>query len=94
VLKKQHAERILAYAQQFIPELKTVELDHVTIGWIPTTQSGSPVVGHLKNIPGAYLATMPSGITFAPIIGELVAMELLDGKETDLLADYRPDRFI
>ena len=93
-LEKQHVERILAIAQQFIPQLKTVELEEVVIGWIPSTHNGGPVVGHLKNIPGAYLATTNSGVTLAPIIGELVAMELLDGTETNLLADFRPDRFI
>jgi len=93
-LEKQHADRILAIAQQFIPQLKTVELEEVVIGWIPSTHNGGPVVGHLKNIPGAYLATTNSGVTLAPIIGELVAMELLDGVETNLLADFRPNRFI
>jgi len=93
-LEKQHADRILAIAQQFIPQLKTVKLEEVVIGWIPSTHNGGPVVGHLKNIPGAYLATTNSGVTLAPIIGELVAMELLDGVETNLLADFRPDRFI
>ena len=92
--EKQHSERILAIAQQFIPQLKTVELEEVVIGWIPSTHNGGPVVGHFKNIPGAYLATTNSGVTLAPIIGELVAMELLDGVETNLLADFRPDRFI
>jgi glycine/D-amino acid oxidase-like deaminating enzyme len=93
-LEKQHSERILAIAQQFVPELKTVELEEVVIGWIPSTHNGGPVVGHFKNIPGAYLATTNSGVTLAPIIGELVAMELLDETETNLLADFRPDRFI
>jgi glycine/D-amino acid oxidase-like deaminating enzyme len=93
-LEKQHVERILAIVQQFIPQLKTVELEEVVIGWIPSTHNGGPVVGHFKNIPGAYLATTNSGVTLAPIIGELVAMELLDGVETNLLADFRPDRFI
>ena len=93
-LEKQHVERILAIVQQFIPQLKTVELEKVVIGWIPSTHNGGPVVGHFKNIPGAYLATTNSGVTLAPIIGELVAMELLDGVETNLLADFRPDRFI
>jgi glycine/D-amino acid oxidase-like deaminating enzyme len=90
----QHGERILAIAQQFVPQLKTVKMEEVVIGWIPSTHNGGPVVGHLKNIPGAYLATTNSGVTLAPIIGELVAMELLDGTETNLLADFHPDRFI
>ena len=87
----QHGQRILTIAQQFIPQLKTVKLEEVVIGWIPSTHNGGPVVGHLKNIPGTYLATTNSGVTLAPIIGELVAMELLDGIETNLLADFRPE---
>ena len=94
ILEKQHADRILSIAQQFIPQLKAVKLEEVVIGWIPSTHNGGPVVGHLKNIPGAYLATTNSGVTLAPIIGKLVAMELLDGTESNLLADFRPDRFI
>ena len=92
--KEQHSERILTIAQQFVPQLKTVELNQVVIGWRPLPHDERPVVGHVKNIPGVYLATMHSGVTLAPIIGELVAMELLDGVETNLLADFRPDRFI
>ena len=90
----QHGERLLDIAKQYVPQLKTVKLEEVVIGWIPSTHNGGPVVGHFKNIPGAYLATTNSGVTLAPIIGELVAMELLDGVETNLLADFRPDRFI
>ena len=93
-LAKEHAERILAIAQQFIPQLKAVDLNEVVIGWIPSPRGGDPVVGHLKNIPGAYLATTPSGIALAPIIGELAAMEIMSGRQSDFLADFRPDRFI
>jgi len=92
--EKQHSERILAIARQFIPQLKTVELEQAVIGWRPLPHDERPVVGHVKNIPGVYLATMHSGVTLAPIIGELVAMELLEGTETNLLADFRPNRFI
>ena len=93
-LEKQHADRILTIAQQFVPQLKTVKLEEVVIGWIPSTHNGGPVIGHLKNIPGAYLATTNSGVTLAPVIGQLVATELLDGTETNLLADFRPDWFV
>jgi glycine/D-amino acid oxidase-like deaminating enzyme len=89
----QHGGRILAIAQKFIPQLETIELEQVVIGWRPLPHDERPVVGHFKNIPGAYLATMHSGVTLAPIIGELVAMELLDGTETNLLTDFRPKRF-
>jgi glycine/D-amino acid oxidase-like deaminating enzyme len=84
----------LTIAQQFIPQLEAVKLKDIVIGWIPSTHNGGPVVGHLKNIPGAYLATTNSGVTFAPIIGELVAKEILDRTNINLLSDFRPDHFI
>ena len=93
-LEKRHAEMILTIAQQFIPQLEAVKLKDIVIGWIPSTHNGGPVVGHLKNIPGAYLATTNSGVTFAPIIGELVAKEILDRTNINLLEDFRPDHFI
>jgi glycine/D-amino acid oxidase-like deaminating enzyme len=34
-----------------------------------------------------------SGVTLAPIIGELAAIELLDDARVDLLAPFRLERF-
>lgn len=36
---------------------------------------------------------MHSGVTLAPLIGRLVAAELVDGTADDQLEDYRPARF-
>jgi glycine/D-amino acid oxidase-like deaminating enzyme len=35
---------------------------------------------------------MHSGVTLAPIIGHLAAMEILDGVRVDALADFRLER--
>ncbi|MGH6919428.1 MAG: NAD(P)/FAD-dependent oxidoreductase, partial [Geminicoccaceae bacterium] len=40
------------------------------------------------------LATMHSGVTLAPAVGRFAAMEILDGARVDLLAPYRPERFL
>jgi glycine/D-amino acid oxidase-like deaminating enzyme len=52
------------------------------------------VVGRLASHQGIYLAAVHSGVTLAPIIGHLAAMEILDGVEVDLLADFRYERFL
>ena len=36
---------------------------------------------------------MHSGITLAPLIGELATLEILDGARVDTLEHYRPERF-
>jgi glycine/D-amino acid oxidase-like deaminating enzyme len=50
-------------------------------------------VGRVAAHPNVYLAAMHSGITLAPAIGQLAAIELLDGVEVDRLTPYRLERF-
>ena len=45
-------------------------------------------------MPGIYLASMHSGVTLAPIVGHLAAMEILDNARVDLLSDFRVERFL
>ena len=43
--------------------------------------------------PTVYIVVMHSGVTQAPIMGRLVAMEVLDDVRVDLLKDSRLSRF-
>ncbi|MCO4846510.1 MAG: FAD-binding oxidoreductase [Yoonia sp.] len=73
-----------------------LEWDHVMLADRPMPQDGLPAVGAMGPT-GLYVATMHSGITLGAIMGELIATEILDGasnKSTDLLAPYRPQRFV
>ena len=54
---------------------------------------GYPVVGAHPELPGFYTVVTHSGITLGPVLGPLVADELLTGRPVPLLAPYRPDRF-
>jgi glycine/D-amino acid oxidase-like deaminating enzyme len=36
---------------------------------------------------------MHSGMTMCPVIGEMAAMEILDGATADILDTFRPARF-
>jgi len=44
-------------------------------------------------VPNLYLALMHSGVTLAPLVGELAAMEIVDSARVQLLDAYRPERF-
>ncbi|MBL9051302.1 MAG: FAD-binding oxidoreductase [Tabrizicola sp.] len=58
----------------------------------PVPEDGLPVAGP-GTIPGLWMAVMHSGATLAPVVAELLAAEIIDGTESPLLGDFRPDRF-
>ena len=87
-----HAERMLAITRQYLPGAAAAEVDEVLIGWRPLPIDGHPVLGTPSASPASYLAIMHSGITLAPIVGQLVAQELLTKTPSPHLTHYRPDR--
>jgi glycine/D-amino acid oxidase-like deaminating enzyme len=92
-LAMQHALRIIDIAKKYVPKLVDAEVESVGVGWRPLPLDGLPVIGRPANMPGVYLASMHSGVTLAPIVGHLAAMEILDGVLVELLSDFRVDRF-
>jgi glycine/D-amino acid oxidase-like deaminating enzyme len=50
-------------------------------------------VGGLSGIPGYYEAVTHSGVTLGPLVGRLLAREILAGDVDPLIAPFRPDRF-
>jgi len=59
----------------------------------PMPSDGLPVVGDLPWTPGAYLLVTHSGITLGPLLGMLLADEILTGRHSPWLAPYTPARF-
>ena len=89
----EHAAQILARASVYLPELESATPVPVPVGYRPMPVDGLPVVGYTRAVPNLYLALMHSGITLAPLVGELATMEILDGARVDILEHYRPERF-
>jgi glycine/D-amino acid oxidase-like deaminating enzyme len=88
-----------AAANQLFAKVKTMlragadlELDFFTVGHRPTPRDGFPIIGGADGVPGLYLAVMHSGVTLAPLVGRLVASEIL-GTEEPALSAYRLSRF-
>ena len=88
-----HAAKILARASVYLPQLASATPVPVPVGYRPMPVDGLPVIGYTRAVPNLYLALMHSGITLAPLVGELAAMEILDGARVDILDHYRPERF-
>ncbi len=91
-LAEQHAGRIFAIAQDYLPGISDAEIEDVFIGWRPLPLDGHPVMGFSPSMPNAYLAIAHSGVSLAPIIGKLAAQEILERINVEMLAPYRPDR--
>ena len=54
----------------------------------PWPRDGMPVIGHI--LSNVYAVLTHSGVTLAPLIGELVTLELVDGARVELLDRFRP----
>ena len=63
------------------------------IGYSKDDWYGKPIIGRLDHNPSIYLATMHSGISLGPLVGSLVARELVQDIKIPILEDYRPSRF-
>jgi len=88
----QHGERILAVAETFIPNIGKAEIEATYIGWRPLPLDGHPVLGVSPARPNVSLAIMHSGVSLAPVVGQLMAQEIISGARIEQLNAYRPDR--
>ena len=88
----EHAERMRAAAQRYLPGLKTLDFEDIRICWRPMPIDGYPVLGASPARKDVYLAVTHSGVTLAPIVGECIAHEIVGGELAESLKDFRPDR--
>jgi glycine/D-amino acid oxidase-like deaminating enzyme len=77
----------------YLPALGKAEIERVSIGQRVVPRDSLPVVGFAPRLGGLYVAVTHSGVTLAPALGRLAALEILDGVVADPLANYRLGRF-
>jgi glycine/D-amino acid oxidase-like deaminating enzyme len=90
---REYGMELLRNAARFLPALDSAELETTTLGHRVLPRDEHPVVGFTERCPNLYIAAMHSGITLSPLIGQVAAMEILDGANVDLLKPFRPSRF-
>ncbi len=89
-----HADDLLARACQHLPGLEGASAVPVPVGWRPMPLDGYPVMGFAPQAPNLYVALTHSGVTLAPVLSQLAALEICDGARADtVLGPYRPERF-
>lgn len=80
-------------ARHVVPELGNSRIAQTRVAERPIPADGFPSVGAVPSVPGYYEAVSHSGITLGPVIGRLLASEILSGRRDEMLADFRPERF-
>ena len=63
------------------------------LGIRPMPRDGMPAIGPVPGTTGLSVAVMHSAATLGPMIGHLLAGELIGGHEEPLLTTFRPSRF-
>ncbi len=84
---------ILARGITGLPALAGASLAEVRIGVRPIPADGFPSVGRMDALHGYVEAVTHSGVTLGPLLGRLIAAEILTGARDSLLDGFRPDRF-
>jgi glycine/D-amino acid oxidase-like deaminating enzyme len=80
-------------AQAIVGGLDDATIADARIGVRPYPRDGVSCAGAVSSISGYYEAVTHSGVTLGPLLGRLLAREIVDGTVDSLLADFRPDRF-
>ena len=74
--------------------LRGLEVESVTYAKRPVPGDGLPVLGPVPGFEGLWLAVLHSGVTLAPLAGELLAAEMLGRGDQPILAGFRPARLM
>ena len=88
------ADQMLSMVQQDCPRLGSARVEELRVGARPMPSDDLPIIGYVPEVRGAYVATMHSGVSLAPIVGQTVTEEITSGRLPSLLEPYRPERFL
>lgn len=80
-------------ARRVMAALASARVVSTHVGIRPVPADGVSSVGAVPSVAGWYEAATHSGVTLGPLLGRLLATEIVDGTVDPLLRPFRPDRF-
>jgi glycine/D-amino acid oxidase-like deaminating enzyme len=86
-------DRLLVEAKKIVPALADVVISETRRARRPIPKDGLSVLGFTEDVSNLYMAVTHSGVTLAPLIGEMAAIEIEDRQRVDILDPFRPSRF-
>jgi glycine/D-amino acid oxidase-like deaminating enzyme len=87
------AEMLLEETGKYLPAVENLNVEEIRRALRPMPPDGYPVIGRIPSAPNVYITYTHSGVTLAPMIGEMAALEITSNADVELLAPYRPARF-
>jgi glycine/D-amino acid oxidase-like deaminating enzyme len=92
-LDDQHVRELLKRARKVLPEIQGCEATETRVGIRPFPRDGISCVGAVSDVNGYYEAVTHSGVTLGPLLGRLLADEILNGTIDPIVEPFRADRF-
>ena len=87
------ADQMLRFLKTTLDGTNDVHVERIVLGTRPVPEDGFPAVGRFGDMKGLYVAATHSGITLGPLLGQIIASEVMGGADDARLNAYRPDRF-
>jgi glycine/D-amino acid oxidase-like deaminating enzyme len=84
---------LLERAARVFPAAKETRLVDARIGVRPMPGDGVTIAGRVPGLANAWMLATHSGITLGPLLGRLIAGEIVGGAPSSVLEPFRPDRF-
>ena len=87
------AERMRERAARVFPAARTVSVVEYRVAVRPMPSDGHTIAGRVPGFANAWMIATHSGVTLGPLLGGLIADEIVRGAPSEMLAPFRPDRF-
>ena len=87
------AAQMLERARRVYPTARDVTLVEHRVGVRPMPSDRHTIAGRIPGFENAWMIATHSGVTLGPLLGRLLADELIRGAPNATLAPFRPDRF-
>ena len=89
----QLAEEVKQLAVRAVPQLAGAAVIETRLGYRPVPVDGFPAVGKAGDIDGYYEAVTHSGITLGPVVGRMLAAEIVHWDIDPLVSPFHASRF-
>lgn len=86
-------QRVVAHITSAFRGAGSVAVTSTRVGVRPVPADGVPIIGRLPSARGVYVTVVHPGVQLAPIVGRLVAQEIVEGVDAVELQGCRPARF-
>ncbi len=88
------AHRVYERAVSVLPTLAGTPIQAALVGVRAIPGDGYPVVGPVPGLEGLYIVCTHSGVTMGPLLGRIVAREIMGGSVDPRITTFRPERLI